>query len=254
MRKIALAIIFAGLLICSCRHTEDRIVIQGSIHGGNNELLHLAIVTTDGYTLIDSVRMKNGDFTFILPLKTKEDKARVTSPMIYQLFLTPTNSLSTMAKGGDHIVIEADADDLINTCRVSGAEEAELMWQLDSALRSFVVPVEKLYVIYQQHIDDDSIRADIESQYTRLLQNHIQYLNQFIQEHPHNMASYIAFYQSYNRRKFFDEYQNLKLLKKITQSLKDVYPNNSYVKMMEQKVEILEMQHQQEKNKTHDTH
>lgn len=255
MKRIAPAIILIGLVICSCRNRNDQIVIQGTIRDGNHELLHLALITPDGLSTLDSVRMKDGDFTFILSAKTKEDKARLSSPMIYQLFLAPANSLSTMAKGGDHIVIEAEANDLLNTCRISGAEEAELMWQLDSALRDFVAPVEKLYAVYQQHIEDDSIRADIESQYTGLLQNHIQYLNRFIQEHPCNMASYIAFYQSYNRRKFFDEYQDWELLKNITQSLKEIYPDSPYVKVMEQKVEIIEIQHQQKKRLMHnDTH
>jgi len=67
------------------------------------------------------------------------------------------------------------------------------------------------------------------------------------------MASYIAFYQSYNRRCFFDENENLPLLKKITEALQKKYPNNEYVKGMQQRVEALEMA-KKEKIQQYDTH
>lgn len=247
MKKITLVISMLVLLCCSCQNKKEQIVIRGAINGGSNEVVRLALITTDGYTMLDSVKMKDGHFEFIIPAKTDEEKARAASPMIYQIFLMPTNSLSTIAKGGDHIDITADAHNMIKTYKATGAEEAVLMWQLDSALRIFVGQTDKLFAVYQHSISDDSVRADIETQYGILLQHHIQFLKHFIQQHPHNMASYIAFYQSYNRRSFFDEYHDLDLLKQITESLKKTYPDNPYIKVMEQKVEMLKFENQQEK-------
>ena len=56
------------------------------------------------------------------------------------------------------------------------------------------------------------------------------------------MASYIAFYQSYNRRNFFDIYRDLDVLKKINANMEKVYPESEYVKSMKNIVDMVELQ------------
>ena len=162
--------------------------------------------------------------------------------MMFQLFLSEENSLATMAKKGEHLRITADAKDMVRTYRISGGEEAVLIHQLDSSLAAFVIPSEKLYEEYQKTLEDDSARAEIEAKYVVMLQNHRQYLENFIEKHPNNMASYIAFYQSYNRRNFFDIYRDLEVLKKINANMEKVYPESEYVKSMENIADMVERQ------------
>ena len=64
----------------------------------------------------------------------------------------------------------------------------------------------------------------------------------FIAAHPNNMACYIAFYQSYNRRNFFDLQQDLDVLKQINANMSKVYPESEYVKTMTHIVEMVETQ------------
>ena len=199
------------------------------------------------------MKLKDGHFEFSVKAESQEEKDRLETPMLYQIMLSQDNMITTIAQKGDHLNIQGDSRDLLRTYHIQGGEEAMLMWQLDSALNTFVQPTDRLYSIYQKNLDNDSIRADIESQYMILLQKHTQYLTNFIQKHPQNMASYIAFYQSYNRRCFFDENENLPLLKKITSALQKKYPNNEYVKGMQQRVEALEMA-KAEKTQQYDTH
>ena len=73
-----------------------------------------------------------------------------------------------------------------------------------------------------------------------MLQDHKNYLRGFIQNHPDNMASYIAFFQSYNRRNFFDIYQDLGMLKQINNNLSRVYPESEYVKAMKNMANMIE--------------
>ena len=54
------------------------------------------------------------------------------------------------------------------------------------------------------------------------------------------MASYIAFFQSYNRRNFFDIYQDLDILKQINNNLSKVYPESEYVKAMKNMAALVE--------------
>ena len=239
MKKVLLLVVFAISLV-ACTDRNVSVKISGDIQDGGNKKIRLALITANGMDIIDSTTMHNGHFEFKLSSENELIKERENSPMMFQLFLTEENSLATMAKKGEHLKITAKADDLTRTYHVSGGEEAVLMQQLDSALTAFVIPTEKLYETYQKNVDNDSARAEIEAQYVEMLKHHRAYLQQFIDNHPNNMACYIAFYQSYNRRNFFDPYLDLDVLKRINANLSKVYPESEYVKTMTHVAEMME--------------
>ncbi len=240
MKKLPLFLLTISLLAaCTNRHPSVR--ISGDIQNGNTQKIVLALITSEGMELIDSANLKNGHFDFKVSSENELIKERENAPMMFQLFLTEDNSLATMAKKGEKLIITADAEDLTKTYHISGGEEAVLMHQLDSALTQFVTKSEKLYETYQKNMENDSSRAEIEAKYVKTLQNHRKYLEDFIATHPNNMASYIAFYQSYNRRNFFDMYQDLDLLKQINTNMSKVYPESEYVKTMIHVAEMVEM-------------
>lgn len=240
MKKL-LFILLSLCLLFSCQHKKSLIVIEGDIAGASNDKITLALITNEGLEPLDSMRMKNGHFCFELKANDKAARTRAASPMMYQIMLSPYNTLTTIAKGGDHILIQAHAESLIEKYHVSGGEEAVLMGQLDSALHTFVQPADSLYRLYSNDIYNDSLREATEQQYLQLVEHHKQYLKQFIQQHPDQMASFVAFYQSYNRRKFFNEQENKVLLRQITQNLKNKYPENPYVQKMQERLETLDL-------------
>ena len=239
MKKIAL-LLFVTFTLVACSDRNVSVSISGDIQNGGNQMIRLALITAEGMDMIDSANLRNGHFDFKISSEDERIKERENAPMMFQLFLSEDNSLATMAKKGERLEITADVHDLTRTYQITGGEEAVLMHQLDSMLTAFVIPSEKLYETYQKNSDNDSIRADIETQYVKMLQDHKNYLQEFIQNHPNNMASYIAFFQSYNRRNFFDIYQDLSLLKQINDNLSKVYPESEYVKAMKNMAELIE--------------
>lgn len=247
MKKL-LFILLPLCLLLSCQHKKSLIVIEGDITGASNDKITLALITNDGLEPLDSMRMKNGHFRFELKATDKAARTRAATPMMYQIMLSPYNTLTTIAQGGDHILIQANAENLIENYRVSGGEEAVLMGQLDSALNAFVQPADSLYRIYSNDINNDSLRETIEKQYVQLIDHHQQYLKQFILQHPEKMASFVAFYQSYNRRSFFNEQEDKDLLRQITHNLKNKYPDNPYVQKMQERLETLDLMEKERKN------
>lgn len=239
MKKVLLLLILA-VTFAACSDRNTSVTIEGDLTNAGNQTIRLALITADGMDLLDSVNMRDGHFCFKVSSEDERIKERENAPMMFQLFLSDENGLATMAKKGEHLKISANAQDLTRTYHISGGEEAVLMYQLDSALAAFVAPSEKLYETYQKNVDNDSIRTEIEAQYVKMLNNHRQYLEDFIDKHPNNMASYIAFYQSYNRRNFFDLYQDLDILKQINTNISKVYPESEYVKAMINMVNMVE--------------
>ena len=243
MKKTLCCILLLSVFLFSCQHKKSQITIDGNFKNGGNEMLWLACITSDDVIMLDSMKMKDGNFSFAIKAESEQEKARIQSPMMYQIISKSGIALTTLAQGGEHITFSGDAKDLFSTYHVQGSEEALLTWQLDSALSAFIKPTEALYETYQENLENDSVRADVESHYVVLLDKHKKFLTQFIKEHPDNIASYIAFYQGYNRRTFFTEDADFEMLKTLTKSLQKVYPENQYVKSMTQRLEVLELMH-----------
>ena len=239
MKKL-LFIFAVTILLAACSSRHVSVKISGDIKDGGNRMVHLALITADGMEMIDSMNLKDGHFEFKVSSDNELIKERENAPMMFQLFLSDNNSLATMAKKGEKLSITADAKDLTQTYRISGGEEAVLMQQLDSALTVFVTEANKLYEVYQKNLENDSARGEVETKYMNLLLQHRDFLEKFIAGHPNNMASYIAFFQSYNRRNFFDVYQDLDVLKKINANMSKIYPESEYVKTMIHVVEMVE--------------
>ena len=239
MKKIVL-LLFATFTLIACSDRNVSVSITGDIHNGGNKMIRLALITAEGMDIIDSANLRDGHFEFKISSENERIKERENAPMMFQLYLSEENSLATMAKKGERLKITADAEDLTRTYQITGGEEAVLMHQLDSSLTAFVIPTEQLYETYQQNSENDSVRVEIEAKYVKMLQDHKKYLRNFIQNHPNNMACYIAFFQSYNRRNFFDLYQDLDMLKQINNNLSKVYPESEYVKAMKNMADLIE--------------
>lgn len=245
MKRIFLFVLTCILLV-SCKNKQNQLVIEGDLENAKDEWVRLALVDVDDMVMIDSAKLKDGHFEFVVAAESDMEKNRLASPMLYQIILSYNNTMTTLAQGGDHISIHADAKDLISTYRVQGSEEAVLMGQLDSALTSFVKPTEEMYEVYMNNMENDSVRENIEQKYVKMLNTHKTYLTQFIKQHPDKMASYIAFYQNYNRRSFFNEDEDYDILRNLTMSLKEKYPNNPYIKNMVQRIEVLDIMKQKQ--------
>lgn len=239
MKKVIM-VLMAAVVLAACSDRNVSVKISGDIKDGGNQKIMLALITSEGLEMLDSTNLKKGHFDFKISSDNELIKERENSPMMFQLFLSDNNSLATMAKKGEKLKITADAKDLTQTYHISGGEEAVLMQQLDSALIVFVTEANKLYDVYQENLENDSTRGEVETKYMNLLFAHRDYLEKFIAAHPNNMASYIAFFQSYNRRNFFDVYQDLDVLKKINDNISKVYPESEYVKTMIHIVEMVE--------------
>lgn len=249
MRRFAAIWVVLCLLLTACHQRGNEIVLEGDFQGGGSQMVRLALVGTDETVMLDSVRMKNGHFSFALKAHSDQEKECMATPMLYQIKLSENNALTTIAKGGEHLHFTADAADIVSTYRVSGSEEAFLVCQLDSALASFAQRAVQWYAVYEQNIENDSVRADVEAHYVQAVEAHTDFLRDFIQKHPHNMASFMAFFQSYNRRIFLNNDENAGLLKEIIRNVQQQYPDNPYILFMQQKQEILELKKQQ-----YDTH
>ena len=229
MKKLSCFLLLLLLLSCS---QKNKICIEGELENGNGRMLYLSLLTDDGLQTIDSVKVRRNSFRF--KIQTGDDELiAVGQPVFLQLSFSPENGLTTLARSGETVHITADANKLVSSYKVTGPEDAMLMWELDSALSVFVNYTDNLSQVYSYYMDEDSVRGKVERSYNKAVEMHQQYLRSFIMAHPRSFSTMIAFYQKYNNLRFFDETKNADLLRKLTESLAECYPNSQYVRYLQ---------------------
>lgn len=240
-----------ALLLFSCTPETGKFTIEGNLTNNNNQKIYLQKVTPDGLVMIDSSDIKNGFFSFKVNSINKEEQKLIEEPAFYRLSLAPENNVTILLKGGEKIEIKADAQNLVKSYSVAGSRDAQLIWELDRALASFIDTTDYLYSIYEVNIENEAVRMEIEEKYNKLIANHRLFLNNFIEKNQNSLASLVAFYQIYNKRKFFDEVEDLNLLKKIFYRLEKIYPENENVIYLQMRLSIIEnelLQHKIKQN------
>ena len=239
MKKLGLVSLLLLFILLSCRQESKEIIFKGRLSNNIEKQIYLYKVTPDGNFLIDSSEIKNGNFIFEVSGSNKAEKMALKEPAFYRLMLNPDNAFTTIARSGEKIEIKADADNLVKTYTVPGSKDAVLLWQLDQQLKNFIDTTDLLYSIYNANIEDDSVRMQIENEYNKLILNHSNYLKKFIADNPSSLATLIAFYQIYNKRKFLDETENFDLLKNIYNQLLVYYPTNENVIFLKKRIELI---------------
>ena len=226
---------FLLLLLCSVcffdgctRH--NGVTFNGTITGADGRYLTVTRTCAGETLFTDSVQIRNGSFSLTLP-------SGGDGPDFYDISLCRDNTFTTLADKGDTVHIEADACSLVRTYRATGSPDAERMCQLDQRLALFADSTDQLEELYSYYQEDDSMRAKIEEVYMKIRANHTAFLRDFISQNSESISCLAAFYQRYNRHKFFSEKENIQLLQDICTSLKARYPDNGNVIWLEERIE-----------------
>lgn len=236
MKRINLYILSVLILtLFSCNSKDQTIQFEGKLSNCSNSKIYLYKVSPEGESLIDSSEIKNGAFS--LKDEVNEDQIQISNPSFYKLYFTEINYIFTIASVGEKLHFEARADSLVKTYKVTGGKDALLMHQLDMQLKLFIDSVETLYQAYEQNQYNDSLKLGIESEYNNLVSNHQAFLNSFIQKNKGSLTTLTAFYQSFNRRIFIPEEENISLLKDILKNIKLKYPKNENILFIESRIE-----------------
>ena len=234
--RLIIEIFLLIFIACGCKQGANKIIFEGILTNCHEKKIYLTKITPEEKILIDSCKLKNGHFQLKMNVR---DKREIKQPAFYEISLHSDNAFTVIARGGEKIKIKANATQLVKDYQVTGGEDAQLMAQLDHQLKLFIDSVECLQQLYNQYRYNDSVKMFIENSYNNHIDNHTQYLKEFIQQHPYSLATITAFYQRFNRRIFLPESENLSLLNEIFNNLNDLYPDNENVITIGNRIIIL---------------
>ena len=233
-------LVFVASLLLSCDR-KSKIEIEGHIDNCTGRYIYFSEVRPDGLEFIDSARLDGGDFKISLSSSSDDVAARRSSPFFLQITLDNKNyGFTTLAKNGDLLNVCGDASSFPKSYSVNGSSEAENMRFLDEHLSLFIDSVVFLNTIYEDNIESDTIRAQVEAAYLQIVDNHTVFLKNYIESHRNSLSSIAAFYQRYNSRFFFDEKRELDILKNIYSSLSEIYKDNENVDFLKNRIAKVE--------------
>jgi hypothetical protein len=236
LRKLKLFLIgFCILLISSCSQKQEKIEFSGELTHAKQEKIYLYKVTPEGSYIVDSTLLENGKFSLTDHINKQYEKKDY--PSYYKIFISKTNHILTIAHIGEHLHFKANADSLVKTYSVTGGQDAQLIYQLDMKLKSFIDSVDKLTLIYSSNQYNDSVKVNIETLYKQYILNHQNFLKDFIHKNGSSIATLNAFYQKFNRLTFLPEKENIDLLQVMYNGLKEKYPVNTNVLYINSRIE-----------------
>lgn len=187
MKKQFILPILIFLLTVSC--TEKKyFIIEGNIADGAKEKIFLYKMNLQGDVLIDSLKMKNGDFKFkISPLE---------EPAFFKLQLTPNSFITLLGDTTEQIKITGVKDSFSRQYKVENSKGSEFVQQLTSKIKELRVKVDSLNNLYNSLSENEKvIRLDeIVNQLITEIDDYKKYIGEFVLSNPRSFASYYALF------------------------------------------------------------
>ena len=183
MRKLLVVFCILGLAACN----KNQVKISGRILN-SEKMLHLDEVDIYQSVPTDSVVLtKTGKFSFTL--KTREAG-------FYQFRLTKDKFIVLFPVPGDHIKIQADADNLLPSLTIDGSHGTEQITKLIRLLDDTRSRLDSVSVEYNQ-AQSDSMKIRLNKEYQNILERHRKNSIAYILTHYNSLSSLYALYQQY---------------------------------------------------------
>ena len=227
MRFIKFFIAVSVLLFSACSDSSSdsssNFELKGKMGNAHGDTLFLEQMATGGLIAIDTAVLdENGEFTMHPTINEIGFYRLKTSDKNFATFIFDTNQ---------KVSITGDIANLGNTYTVEGSEDSKLFWEVNMTSAESYRKRDSLQKIFQAFVNItqmDSIRIDsmsneLEKPYTRLENEHKQYLKDFIEKHTSSFAS-LAAIQQLQPDEFMDIYF------KLDDGLYAKYPNSQYIK------------------------
>ena len=230
--KIVSVAFFATAMVACSSTSEDEngFQLSAKFSNANGETVILEQMTPQGLKGIDTVVVdENGEL--------KISSATIQKGF-YRLKISDKNFATFIFDADEKVSVGGDAKDLGNTYTVDGSVDSKLFWDINQASMSNYKKRDSLQKVFQAFINVikmDSLRIDsmsnaLEKPYMDLVNEHNQYLKNFVENNPASFAS-LAAIQQLPAEEFLSTYI------KLDDGLYTKYPNSEYIKTFQEAVQ-----------------
>ena len=184
--------IFLIVLLASACTNKSGYTVEGRIENADGTTVYLQRMDLNRVVTIDSTKLKkNGKFEF--------SGERLKEPTFFLLKLSEKNYITLLADTTETIQINADSKDLEDSYELKNSIGSVYVQILNRRLRKLNKGIDQLIKDYNKldQKDNESARR-LETQYQDLIQEHKDFVGEFIMENPRSYAGYYALFQRLN--------------------------------------------------------
>lgn len=191
MMKQILFTLLIVLSVSACSIGE-KYKISGVIENGAGKILYFQKMGLNETTTLDSVRLKNnGEFSF--------SGDRLNEPTFLLLKLNNHNYITLLADSTESIEVFAKAQNLEETYRLSNSIGSAYIQIFNKRIRNLNAELERVIDDFKQlDKNDKESTKKLEDKYHQLLNDHKEFVGEFIMENPRSYAGYYALFQRLN--------------------------------------------------------
>ena len=140
--------------------------------------------------------------------------------------------ITLLIEPGEEILLNGDANNLIQSYQVSGSKGSLLLANLNKNQYHNKLKLDSLARVFRKYKYEDNfldIRQDIDKAYTKIFEDQQKYLMRFVTGHPYSLASLIALYQYSGSRLLLNMEEHFSYFDDLSRTLSEVYPLNKHV-------------------------
>ncbi len=184
--------IFLIVLLASACTTKNGYTVEGRIENAEGTTVYLQRMDLNQVVTIDSTQLNaKGNFEF--------SGERLTEPTFFLLKLSEQNYITLLADTTETIVINANGKHLEDSYELKNSIGSVYVQILNRRLRKLNDGIDKLIKDYKKLDKKDNETAkQLETQYQNLIQEHKDFVGEFIMENPRSFAGYYALFQRLN--------------------------------------------------------
>ncbi len=232
MNKYISIIILLTTIIVSCSTNKNNFEVSGTIKNSKNEKVYLSKLTTTKKISVDSCLTNiNGNFTL---------SGNIAEPSFFILFTKNSDNIHLIIHPRDKINIITNTLYFNTEYIVEGSGDSKLIKKLIDKQR---LTLEKITNISNQYdnikgdTDFFKKKAEIDSIYALIFQEHKDFSKEFIVRNPSSLACIMALYQQLGRSApVFDFKKDFYYFDLADSNLTALYPTSEAVKSLNEKV------------------
>ncbi len=235
---IKLIIPFLGFIILfySCSSSFEGFKIKGLVKGGKGKTIFLSYQGNTDSTKINS----DNEFEF---------EGKLTEPDFCNLYLDRSNPILLFIDSINNFTIEikTDAENFAKSYTLNGSKTSQQIQELQNKLTQTFTNVKNLYnSMIANNVDTfhrDSIQTLFVKKSNELVEQHRQYVFNFIKQNPGSFACLPAIYQAFDSRNpIFSFEMDAPYFLLIDSALQAIHPNSMQTK--EFHAQILQLKQQ----------
>jgi thiol-disulfide isomerase/thioredoxin len=238
MKKLILLTVLLIYLGSCGQFGDNEFLVKGKIENGAGKTIFLSEFKDNALRTVDSVVIQdNGEFKL---------RGRTSYPQFYILRISPNEYVNVLIDSAHILKLTANANDFVNTHKIEGSEEMELVMQLAERMNRTQFLKDSLGLVYEASIGNtsfDSIRQDIDKKFIDIVEEHRKFSKQFVEANAGSMASMLALSQQIipNRVSVFSLPDDLAYFEKADKELFKKYPQSKDVQALRNFVNQMKM-------------